>query len=326
MIDLDREAFLQARCGSLGASKIRAALATLKRSGDRTKEAVDLMFEIAAERITGVPAKRVNAMHWGGQHEEEARAAYAFLTNLAVVKVGPIPRPTIRGAHASPDALVGDDGGLEIKCPTSSVHFQTLLARASPRFRRTEARPYEPSERGAAGVRFSVRPARHPIHDLRRPRRADPRARALGRPPEASRMSAQLYTLSTGSKFDIQLNVANLREHKLAHLLTEGTIELKTETWRWRRTGKLFVEYAQSGKGSGIAVCEADLWVHQLCDDKGKPLVLLVFPLERAKELARWSWRYCGGRRRGGGDRRNVDSVVVRLHDFVRWLLKGGGA
>ena len=133
MMDADeREAFLQARCGSLGASKIRVALATLKRSGDRTKEATDLMWEIAAERLTGVPAKRVNAMHWGAQHEDEAVASYAFLTNLAVVKVGPIPHPTIEGAHASPDRLVGDDGGLEIKCPTSSVHLQTLFADAVP--------------------------------------------------------------------------------------------------------------------------------------------------------------------------------------------------
>jgi YqaJ-like viral recombinase domain len=132
MIDDDREAFLQARCGSLGASKIRVALATLKRSGERTKEALDLMYEIAAERLTGVPAKRVNAMWWGAQHEDEARASYAFLTNLAVVKVGPIAHPTIEGAHASPDSLVGDDGGLEIKCPTSSTHLQTLLADAVP--------------------------------------------------------------------------------------------------------------------------------------------------------------------------------------------------
>lgn len=33
----DREAFLQARCGSLGASKIREALSRLKRGGERTK-------------------------------------------------------------------------------------------------------------------------------------------------------------------------------------------------------------------------------------------------------------------------------------------------
>lgn len=128
----DREAFLQARCGSLGASRIADALSTLKRSGDRTKAAIDLMYELAAERLTGVPAKRVNAMYWGAQHEEEARASYAFLTNLAVVKVGPIPHPAIEGTHASPDSLVGDDGGLEIKCPTSSTHLQTLLADAVP--------------------------------------------------------------------------------------------------------------------------------------------------------------------------------------------------
>jgi YqaJ-like viral recombinase domain len=132
MIDDDREAFLQARCGSLGASKIVEALSHLKRSGDRTKAALDLMYEIAAERLTGVPAKRVNALWWGAQHEDEAVASYAFLTNLAVVKVGPIPHPTIEGAHASPDRLVGEDGGAEIKCPTSSVHLQTLLADAVP--------------------------------------------------------------------------------------------------------------------------------------------------------------------------------------------------
>lgn len=132
MTDDDREAFLQARCGSLGASKIGVALARLKRSGERTKEAFDLMYEIAAEQLTGVPAKRVNALWWGKEHEDEARRSYAFLTNLAVVKVGPIPHPTILHAHASPDSLVGDDGGLEIKCPTSSVHLQTLLADAVP--------------------------------------------------------------------------------------------------------------------------------------------------------------------------------------------------
>jgi hypothetical protein len=139
-------------------------------------------------------------------------------------------------------------------------------------------------------------------------------------------MSAKLYTLNPSNKFDIQLNVANLREHQLGHLLTEGTIELKAETWQWRRTGNFCIEYAQSGERSGIAACEADVWVHQLNDDQGKPLVLLVFPLERAKELARWSWRYRNGRRLGGGDKRNIDSVVVRLHDLVRWLLKGGGS
>jgi predicted phage-related endonuclease len=124
--------WFEARCGSLGASVVGKALGRLKRSNERTKEATDLMFEIAAERLTGVPAKRVNALTWGRDHEDEARAAYAFLTNAEVTKVGLIPHPTIAGAHCSPDALVGEDGGLEIKAPTSAAHLQTLLADAIP--------------------------------------------------------------------------------------------------------------------------------------------------------------------------------------------------
>ena len=123
--------WLEARAGSLGASKVRDAFSRLKK-GERAKVAEDLMYEIAAERLTHVPAKRVNALHWGAEHEAEARAAYAFLTNLPVVEVGLIPHPTISNAHASCDALVGNDGGLEIKAPTSATHLKTLLADEIP--------------------------------------------------------------------------------------------------------------------------------------------------------------------------------------------------
>lgn len=118
--------WLLARCGSLGASKVRDAFATLKK-GERAKASEDLMYEIAAERITRIPARRVNALQWGSDHEAEARQAYSFLTNAPVAEVGLIPHPTIANAHASPDALVGEDGGLEVKCPTSATHLRTLL-------------------------------------------------------------------------------------------------------------------------------------------------------------------------------------------------------
>lgn len=124
--------WFEARCGSLGASKIGVALSRLKRSGERTAVAEDYLYELAAERITGVPAKRHNPMYWGKEHEDEARASYAFLTNLPVIKIGLIPHPTILHAHASPDSLVGDEGGLELKCPTSATHLRTLLDDAVP--------------------------------------------------------------------------------------------------------------------------------------------------------------------------------------------------
>jgi putative phage-type endonuclease len=124
--------WFQARCGSLGASKIRAAL-EVKVKGGRMESAINLMYEIAAERLTGVPARRGDAARWGLDHEDEARRSYAFLTNLPVIPIALIPHPTIPHAHASPDSLVGDDGGLEIKCPTSATHLKTLIDDAVPK-------------------------------------------------------------------------------------------------------------------------------------------------------------------------------------------------
>jgi YqaJ-like viral recombinase domain len=127
--------WFDARCGSLGASVIGKALTRYKdpkKSAERPKEALDLMYEIAAERLTGIPARQVNALRWGNEHEAEARATYAFLTNAPLVRVGLIPHPTILNAHASPDSLIGDEGGLELKCPTSATHLKTLLTEEVP--------------------------------------------------------------------------------------------------------------------------------------------------------------------------------------------------
>jgi putative phage-type endonuclease len=124
--------WFEARIGCLTASVIGKALSTLKRSGDRTQAAIDLMYDLAAERVTGLPAKRSNPMSWGVDHEDEARASYAFFTNAEVVKVGFVRHPAIPDAGCSPDALVGADGALEIKAPTSGTHLQTLLADAVP--------------------------------------------------------------------------------------------------------------------------------------------------------------------------------------------------
>ena len=91
------------------------------------------MYEIAAERLTGVPAKQVNARQWGADREAEARAAYAFLTNAPVVEAGLIPHPTIANAHASPDALVGDDGQFRGEVPNQRDAFEDAARRRNPR-------------------------------------------------------------------------------------------------------------------------------------------------------------------------------------------------
>src|SRR5690606_27016310 len=48
------------------------------------------------------------------------------LRNVEVRQVGLVLHPTIDMACASPDGLVGDDGLVEIKCPNTATHIQTL--------------------------------------------------------------------------------------------------------------------------------------------------------------------------------------------------------
>ena len=115
-----------ARCGSLGASQLADALAKTKSGWGASRS--NLRAKLVVERLTGQQEESFTsaAMQWGVDKEEEARIAYSFLTGRNVVEVGLYKHPTIIGSHASPDGLVDDDGCLEIKCPNSATHIETL--------------------------------------------------------------------------------------------------------------------------------------------------------------------------------------------------------
>ena len=122
----------QARCGSLGASRVADALAKTKSGWGASR--ANLMAELIAERLTGVPADNYTnaAMQWGTATEPDARAAYEFRHNIDVALVGIVRHPVIAMTHASPDGLVGDDGLIEIKCPSTATHIETLLGASVP--------------------------------------------------------------------------------------------------------------------------------------------------------------------------------------------------
>jgi putative phage-type endonuclease len=115
-----------ARCGSLGASQLADALAKTKSGWGASR--ANLRAKLVVERLTGQQEESFTsaAMQWGVDKEEEARIAYSFLTGRNVVEVGLYKHPTIIGSHASPDGLVDDNGCLEIKCPNSATHIETL--------------------------------------------------------------------------------------------------------------------------------------------------------------------------------------------------------
>lgn len=88
------------------------------------------MTQLLLERLTGNVAESFqnDAMRWGTETEPLARAAYEAHTGELVEEVPMIPHPSIEMAGASPDGLVGAAGLIEIKCPTSATHVDTLLS------------------------------------------------------------------------------------------------------------------------------------------------------------------------------------------------------
>lgn len=122
----------QARLGRVTASRVADVIAKTK-SGYSASRA-NYMAELIAERLTGVPADKYTnaAMAWGTATEDEARAAYEFQAGVVVETVGFVAHPAILWSGASPDGLVGDDGLVEIKCPNTATHIDTLLGGSIP--------------------------------------------------------------------------------------------------------------------------------------------------------------------------------------------------
>lgn len=120
------------RVGKVTASRLADVLAKIK-TGEAAARAT-YRAELVAERLTGktAPSFTNAAMQWGTDCEPLARAAYEAETGRIVVETGMVEHPTIQMTGASPDGLVDDDGLLEIKCPETKAHIETLLARKPP--------------------------------------------------------------------------------------------------------------------------------------------------------------------------------------------------
>lgn len=121
-----------ARLGKVTASRVADVIAKTKTgvSASRANYAAELL----AERLTGVPNESFCSpdMQWGKDNEADARASYSATTFDTVTEAGFINHPSIEMSGASPDGLVGDDGLLEIKCPRTNTHIETLLSGKIP--------------------------------------------------------------------------------------------------------------------------------------------------------------------------------------------------
>ena len=101
--------------------------------GEPSKQALGYLYTLAAERIAGVrePSFSSAAMEEGIRREEESRLVYAMLTEVEVRQVG-FCLSDCSYYGCSPDGLVREDGGVELKNPTGKVAIEYLLAGKLP--------------------------------------------------------------------------------------------------------------------------------------------------------------------------------------------------
>ena len=121
------EAWFAARLGCVTASRVADVVAKTKSGYSAARQTY--LGQLLSERLTGIPTENFQnaAMRWGSEMEAFGVKAYEAATGLETFQVGFLFHPNLAYAGASPDRLVAPDGLVEVKCPTTSTHIETLL-------------------------------------------------------------------------------------------------------------------------------------------------------------------------------------------------------
>ena len=85
-------------------------------------------------------------------------------------------------------------------------------------------------------------------------------------------------------KFDLDLQYGSIREDKIADMLTNKKIEVKSERDIWQKSGNICIEYESWGKPTGIRATESDYWFHNLCIGKDE-YCTLVFKTDTLRKI-----------------------------------------
>lgn len=128
ILDLEQgsDEWFAARLGIPTASRFRDIITPAK--GDKSKSYKSYMYELIAERLTKDKEDffKSEFMERGNELEPLARSSYEFMHDVEVQQVGMILNDE-KTIGISPDGLVGEVGGLEIKCPKASTLVKYML-------------------------------------------------------------------------------------------------------------------------------------------------------------------------------------------------------
>ena len=118
----------EVKIGKVGASRLADVMAE-GRGGKPSATRANYRYALLTARLTGEYQQTYQSpeMLRGIELEAEARRKYEIVTFNDVKQVGWIPHPEIEMCGCSPDGLVDDDGLIEIKCPNTKTHLETVL-------------------------------------------------------------------------------------------------------------------------------------------------------------------------------------------------------
>jgi len=117
--------WFSARCGLPTSSNFDKIVTS---DGKPSKQREKYLYTVAGEKVSGIKEDTFQsfAMTKGIEKEAEARNLYEMLYDVKVQEVGfCLADNGLWGC--SPDGLIGDDGGVEIKCPLIHTHVGYLL-------------------------------------------------------------------------------------------------------------------------------------------------------------------------------------------------------
>ena len=86
------------------------------------------MAELIAQVCTG-DQEELNSKYldWGNQYEAAARSSYEFSTGETITQIPFVYRDENYREGCSPDGIVNEKKGVEIKCPYNAVHYIKFL-------------------------------------------------------------------------------------------------------------------------------------------------------------------------------------------------------
>lgn len=88
------------------------------------------------------------------------------------------------------------------------------------------------------------------------------------------------------SSWDIDLEFGEIQEKKIADILQDKKIEVKSDRGLWKQTGNFVVEFEYKNNPSGISITKSNFWMQNLTD--GKDMVFsLLLPTETIRRYIR---------------------------------------